>query len=118
MTAKPQYPGRDQLDTANARFRRAIARLHREAGRHDPKLMSEVERIVREAADTLGRLAQDAEQAEGASTRHQRALKAQEDKTRAILRKAGRRGDQRAVDMLARLDARAARRGPHGDDAA
>ncbi|ULR50594.1 hypothetical protein [Streptomyces deccanensis] len=119
MTANPQYPGRDQLDTANARFRRAISRLHREAGRHDPKLMPTVERIVREAADTLGRLAADAEAAESTSQRHQTDLKAQEDKLRATLRPAARRGDERAVSILARLDARTARRpGPAPDDAA
>ncbi|MFD1660001.1 hypothetical protein ACFSL4_17810 [Streptomyces caeni] len=118
-TRKPNYPGREQLDAANARFRRAVSRLHREAGRHDPKLMPAVERIVLEAAETLGRLAQDAEAAENTSARHQAVLKAQEDKIRAQLRPAARRGDQRAVSILSRLDQRAARRpGPAPDDAA
>lgn len=108
-TGRPHYPGREQLDNANMRFRRAVARLHREAGRHDPKLMPEVERIVAEAAETLGRLATDAEAAENTSARHQRALKAQEDRLRAQLRPAARRGDARAVSILARLDERSAR---------
>jgi hypothetical protein len=115
-TRRPNYPGRDQLDAANMRFRRAVARLYREAGRHDPKLMPEVERIVREAAEVLGRLAADAEAAENSSTRHQAALKAQEDKLRARLRPAARRGDPRAVDILARLDQRAARRPARASD--
>ncbi|MGW4021070.1 hypothetical protein [Streptomyces sp. NPDC005009] len=120
-TRRPNYPGRDQLDTANMRFRRAVTRLYREAGRHDPKLMPEVERIVREAAETLGRLAADAEAAENTSARHQAALKKQEDKLRAKLRPAARRGDLRAVSILARLDQRSARRpgaAPDDDDAA
>ncbi|MGW1363510.1 hypothetical protein ACWCQP_39600 [Streptomyces chartreusis] len=116
---KPGYPGREQLDTANMRFRRAVSRLHREAGRHDPKLMPEVARIVNEAAETLGRLAADAEAAENTSARHQAALKAQEDKLRAQLRPAARRGDVRALSILARLDERTARHtAPEPDDAA
>jgi hypothetical protein len=121
QTRRPNYPGRDQLDAANMRFRRAVARLYREAGRHDPKLMPEVERIVREAAETLGRLAVDAEAAENTSARHQAALKAQEDRLRAKLRPAARRGDPRAADILARLDQHASRRPapvPDDDDAA
>ncbi|MEW2610241.1 hypothetical protein AB0937_08525 [Streptomyces sp. NPDC047880] len=120
-TRRPHYPGRDQLDAANTRFRRAVARLYREAGRHDPKLMPEVERIVREAAETLGRLAADAEAAESTSARHQAALKAQEDKIRAQLRPAARRGDPRAAGILARLDQRPSGRrtsAPDDDDAA
>ncbi|MFH9012656.1 hypothetical protein ACH4C6_14860 [Streptomyces sp. NPDC017943] len=120
-TRRPHYPGRDQLDVANTRFRRAVARLNREAGRHDPKLMPEVERIVREAAETLGRLAADAEAAENTSARHQAALKVQEDKLRAQLRPAARRGDHRAAGILARLDERSSGRrtvAPDDDDAA
>ncbi|MEU3413745.1 hypothetical protein ABZ760_21160 [Streptomyces sp. NPDC006658] len=116
MPNKPAYPGRDQLDAANMRFRRALARLHREGVRHDPDLLPELERIVREAAETLGRLAADAEAAENTSQRHQAALKAQEDKIRAKLRPAARCGDPRAMQLLRRLDERAARSGRPADD--
>ncbi|MFF9215508.1 hypothetical protein [Streptomyces viridosporus] len=116
MPNKPAYPGRDQLDTANALFRRNVARAYREATRHDPKLLPDLERVVREAAEHLGRLAQDAQAVHDASSRIRAALKAQEDKTRATLRKAVRRGSPQAADMLRRLDEHAARRGRPADD--
>ncbi|MFF3872922.1 hypothetical protein [Streptomyces sp. NPDC001978] len=113
------YPGRDDLNRAQARLRRAFARTFKEGIRHDSKLIPELAKLVAEAADTLSRIASDAEQLESASVRHQRALKQQEDKIRATLRPAARRGDARAVSLLARIDARAARRpGPAPDDAA
>ncbi len=112
MTAKPAYPGRERLDVANQTFRRAVARLYREATRHDQSLLPTVEAIVTEAAETLGRLAADAMAAESTSQRHQKALKAQEDTLRATLRRAARRGSPFAAQQLQRLDERAARRGP------
>ncbi|MEV5918944.1 hypothetical protein [Streptomyces sp. NRRL F-5527] len=112
MTNKPAYPGRERLDVANAAFRRAVARLHREAVRHDQALLAPLEALVTEAAETLGRLAADASAAEASSQRHQKALKAQEDKLRATLRRAARRGSPFAEQQLQRLDERAARRGP------
>ncbi|WP_327662447.1 MULTISPECIES: hypothetical protein [unclassified Streptomyces] len=122
MTSKPAYPGRDQLDTANQRFRRAVARLFREAVRHDDKLLPEVERIVREAAEVLGRLAVEAENAEELSQRHQAATKREEDKMRAALKKLSRNGENaRAAALLEQVEERAARRRGrvaqvHGDD--
>lgn len=121
MVNKPAYPGRPALDDANMRFRRGLARLHREAGRHDPALMPKLEAIVQRATEQLTALAAEAEQAEDSSARRQAAVKVEEDKMRAILRKGVRRGDPRAVAMLARLDERAGRRpqnGPDGDDTA
>lgn len=116
---KPKgYPGRAELDTANARFRRACSRLHREGVRHDPALIPRLAAIVTEATETLARLAVDAETAENGSVRHQRALKAAEDKMRATLRKGVRQGSPRAAALLVRLDARRAENGPSGDDAA
>ncbi|MCX4972182.1 hypothetical protein [Streptomyces sp. NBC_00620] len=115
---KPAYPGREQLDTANMRFRRALARLHREAGRHDPALMPKLAAIVQNATTQLAALAVEAEKAEDSSTRHRAALKKEEDKVRATLRKGVRRGDPRAVSMLERLDARRPQSGSDGDDAA
>ncbi|MBT2450933.1 hypothetical protein J7F03_28435 [Streptomyces sp. ISL-43] len=115
------YPGRPELDQANARFRRAAARLHKEAVKHDPNLMPALSSIVAEAAEHLGRLAGDLEAAESSSARNKRVLKAAEDKMRATLRPAARRGDERAARLLARLDERQRRReqqGQNGDDAA
>ncbi|MCZ9337006.1 hypothetical protein NGM37_04340, partial [Streptomyces sp. TRM76130] len=77
-----------------------------------------LERVVREAAEHLGRLAQDAQAVEDSSARHRVALKAAEDRTRALLRKSVRRGGtgaERAAVLLARLDARGAERGRPAD---
>lgn len=119
---KPAYPGRPALDDANMRFRRALSRLHREAGRHDPALMPKLAAIVQRATDQLALLAVEAEQAEDSSTRHRAGLKKQEDKVRAVLRRGVRRGDARAVSMLEKLNERARLRtvddGPDGDDVA
>ncbi|MFJ6934464.1 hypothetical protein [Streptomyces sp. NPDC101132] len=116
------YPGRAELDTANARFRRAVTRLLKEAVRHDPELMPSLSEIVTEAAQHLDRLAGAAEVAEGRSVRNRRELAAAEDKMRRVLRPQARRGDQRALALLARLDERQRRReqqhGQHGDGAA
>ncbi|MEU1117810.1 MULTISPECIES: hypothetical protein [unclassified Streptomyces] len=113
----PNYPGRPALDEANMRFRRALARLYREGARHDPSLIPQLEAVVSEATKRLTTLAVKAEKAEDGSVRHRAALKAQEDKLRATLRKGVRRGDARAAEILARLDARAAgHRRPADDD--
>ncbi|MEU9641514.1 hypothetical protein [Streptomyces sp. NPDC048188] len=118
-TAKPEpYPGRDGLNKAQARARRAFARSFKEGVRFDPALVPEVARLVAEATETLNRVAADAEQLEQSSARHQRALKASEDKVRAQLRKAQRLGGARgrqATAMLAQLDARAAAHGRPAD---
>lgn len=119
-TPKPgPYPGRTELDTANARFRRAVSRLHREAARHDPQLLPTLTSIVSEAAEHLQRLASDAEAAENCSARHKAALAAAEEKVRRTRHKGVRAGNPRAADLLARLDDRRSRRstGP-SDDAA
>lgn len=106
------YPGRDALNKANARARRAFAAVHREATRHDEALLPELGNLVAQAADALNRIAAAAEQLESSSQRHQRDLKQQEDKIRANLRRAQRRGGQgaaRATQILAQLDAGALR---------
>ncbi|MFI1726901.1 hypothetical protein [Streptomyces sp. NPDC020489] len=101
----PTYPGRDDLNKASARARRAFAAVFKEGRRHDPKLLPDLAQLVAEAAETLNRIASDAEALEQASARHQRALKAQQDKTRALLRKAQRSGSTRGVATLERIDA-------------
>ncbi|MCY0952093.1 hypothetical protein [Streptomyces sp. H27-S2] len=101
------YPGRPELDQANARFRRAAARLHKEAAKYDPDLMPALAGIVAEAAEHLARLASDLEAAESSSARNKRVLKAAEDKMRAGWKAAARRGDPRALRMLEQLDRRA-----------
>ena len=108
MNKRPAYPGRDQLDAANMLFRRNLARAHREAARHDPSLLPDVERIAVEAANVLGRLAEDAQAVYDSSKRVQAGLKAAEDKTRAVLKKAARRGSTQAAAILTRLDERSA----------
>ncbi|MGX1120676.1 hexokinase [Streptomyces ambofaciens] len=114
-TANSQpYPGRDDLNKAQARARRAFARAYKEGMRFDKTLVPEVARLVAEATETLNRIAADAEQLEESSARHQRALKAKTDKVRASLRKMQRIGGVRgaqATEMLAKLDARAAAHG-------
>ncbi|MFF3897922.1 hypothetical protein ACFYY3_33175 [Streptomyces sp. NPDC001812] len=84
------YPGRDRLDAANRGFRRALARLAREGRRHDPELLPEVERIATEAAGHLERLAEDATEAEGKSTRHRAALAREQENLTRTLRKLSR----------------------------
>lgn len=112
---RPTYPGRDPLNEASARARRAFAAVFKEGRRHDPKLLPALERLVVEAAETLARIATDAEALEQSSARHQRVLKAQEDRNRALLKKAARGGSARAVAILQRMDEQAARRGRPAD---
>lgn len=87
---KPKgYPGRPELDAANARFRRALARLYREGARHDASLLPSLTAIVGEATEHLLRLAGDAEAAENSSTRRRKALA---DGSAALERKMRRAG--------------------------
>ncbi|MGC9381584.1 hypothetical protein [Streptomyces sp. MH13] len=118
-TKRQTYPHRDDLNKASARARRAFAAVFKEGARFDQTLLPELAGLVAEATETLNRIASDAEQLEQSSARHQRALKQQEDKMRANLRKMQRQGGvaaERAAEMLARLDARAARHGRPADD--
>lgn len=89
---KTPYPGRTELDTANRQFRKAIARLHREALRTNKDLVPVVAAIVQDATDTLTALAQQAEQT------------TLEEPTRRKLRKAVRGGSARAAMILVKLD--------------
>ncbi|WP_405492986.1 hypothetical protein [Streptomyces sp. NBC_00096] len=116
----PAYPGRDQLNLAQAQFRRACARLNKEAIRHDPELTPKLTAIVIEAAEHLTRLAGEATAAESGSTRNRAVLKTAEERLRRNLRQGARRGSEAAARTLAKLDARQARReqDEHGDDAA
>ncbi|MCB5166044.1 hypothetical protein LG634_14510 [Streptomyces bambusae] len=101
---KAPYPGRPELDAANARFRRAVTRLQKEAFRHDPDLVPSLTAIVSEAAEHLLRLAGDAEAAEASSARNRKQLAEAAAKMRRTLAPAARRGDPRALRMLAQLD--------------
>ncbi|WP_406469052.1 hypothetical protein OH738_18140 [Streptomyces hirsutus] len=120
-TTNPQpYTGRDALNRAQARARRAFAKASKEGVRHDETLLPALAALVAEAAETLNRIASDAEALESTSQRHQKAIKAQEDKTRATLRKMQRGGGTqalRATQLLAQMDARPAHRGRPADDA-
>ncbi|MEU8535461.1 hypothetical protein [Streptomyces parvulus] len=118
-TNRTTYPGRDDLNKASARARRAFAAVFKEGRRHDPQLLPELARLVAEAAETLNRIASDAEALEQTSARHQRELKRHEDRARANLRKVQRLGGanaDRATRLLARLDAHTAGRGRPADD--
>jgi hypothetical protein len=117
-TTEPAYPGRPDLDTANARFRRALSRLAREARRYDPTLMPRLAAIVGEATEHLHRLATDAEATENSSTRNRKAVAAAEARLTSSLRRAARRGSPEATRLLARVENRR-RPGPDSpDDAA
>lgn len=86
------YPGRPELDAANARLRRALARLWREGTRHDdPDIRAAVGPIAAEAAATLDRLAAAATEAENNSARHRAALAVEEAKLARLERRLGRR---------------------------
>lgn len=104
------YPGRPELDAANMRFRRALTRCAREAGRHDQTLFPKLETIVRQATADLLRLAEQAEKVEEGSARHRKGLKDAEDKLNRSIRRAVRQGAP-----LARLLDQS---GPRGDDTA
>lgn len=99
------YPGRPELDTANARFRRAVARLQKEAVRHDPELTPRLSAIVTEAAEHLTRLAAAAEAAERTSARNRAHVADIEERVGRTLRAGVRRGDPRALALQARLAA-------------
>jgi aspartokinase len=90
--AKTPYPGRTELDTANRQFRKAVARLHREALRTNKDLVPVVAAIVQDATDLLTVLAR---QAEGVTI---------EEPTRRKLRKAVRGGSTRAAMLLVKMD--------------
>lgn len=100
------YPGRERLNAANSCLRRALARLYREAVRHDRELLPRVQQLAGEAAETLERLAAAAEAAEDSSARHQAALKAEREKLERIARKAARTGSPRARQLLERIERR------------
>lgn len=118
-TPKSAYPGRAELDAANARFRRALARASREAARHDSKLIPHLAAIIGEATEHLHRLASDVEAVENSSARHRQGLAAAEEGLKRSLRKAARQGSPEAVRLLARVQERPVTgEGPHGDDAA
>jgi len=86
------YPGRPELDAANARFRRALSHLWREGTRHDdPDTRAAVGPLAAEAAATLARLADAAEQAENNSARHRKALAVEEAKFARLERRLGHR---------------------------
>lgn len=85
------YPGRPELDRANARFRRALARLWREGTRHDDAdTRAAVGPIVAEAVAVLDRLTAAAVTAEGNSVRHRAALAREQAKLARLGRKLGR----------------------------
>ncbi|MFG2671165.1 hypothetical protein [Streptomyces sp. NPDC048445] len=88
------YPGRDQLDAANMRFRKAVARLAREGAR-DPATAVKLPPIIAEAVQTLDRLTAEAADAEGNSERHRVALAAEAEKLARLQRRLGRRGGAR-----------------------
>jgi hypothetical protein len=86
------YPGRPELDAANARFRKALARLWREGTRHnDPDIRAAVAPITAEAVAVLDRLTDAAVAAEGNSARHRAALAREEAKLARLERKLGHR---------------------------
>lgn len=103
------YPGRDELNLAQAHFRRSCARLFREAHRHDVDLLPQLAAIVTEATGHLNRLASAAIAAESNSSHNRELLAKQEEKLRRSLRLGARKGDPRALRLLAQLDARAGR---------
>ncbi|WP_405797225.1 hypothetical protein [Streptomyces sp. NBC_01506] len=110
------YPDREQLDTANMRFRRALSRLWKESQR-SPDVANQLAPIIAEAARVLSELAGRAEQAEANSARNKADFRKRAQKGSATIRKAihaaeqrGREPNPRAVEMLARLD------GMTGDD--
>jgi septal ring factor EnvC (AmiA/AmiB activator) len=88
-TAVRGYPGRNSLDAASNRFRRALARLARE-GRTDPETAAKLPPILAEAVETLDRLAAAASKAEGESARNRKAIAAQEARLARLERKLGR----------------------------
>jgi hypothetical protein len=89
---KAPYPGRDGLDAANRRFRKAIARLHREGLRTNADLIPVTAAIVEDATTTLNSLASQAETTTYTEPTRRTALKA-----------VRRNGSPRAAEILARL---------------
>ncbi|MDX2703950.1 hypothetical protein PV350_13920 [Streptomyces sp. PA03-6a] len=109
-TTKPRqratYPGRTELDAAESRLRRALARCGREAARHDPKLIPKLAEIVGEATEHILRVAADIEALESTSARHRRDLEQAEEGMKRVLQRAARRGSPQAARMLARMQER------------
>ncbi|MBT2397231.1 hypothetical protein [Streptomyces sp. ISL-100] len=82
------YPGREQLDAVNMRFRRAVARLARE-GAKDPATAAKLAPIIAEAVEALERLTAQASQAEGSSAGHRGAMEREQAKLDRLARRAG-----------------------------
>ena len=108
------YPGRDQLDQASMRFRRAVTRLHRE-GLKDPVTAAKLGPIITEAVAALDSLAQRAQKAENESARNRAMLAREQEKLERVLRKGARQGSPRAAELLRSFTTR--REGRPGDDA-
>lgn len=97
----PEFQGRDVLDEAWGKFRKAGVDLLREAAR-SPEAMAAHAKITKEAAAVLTRLAVESRKAT-AESRRKRAVSA-EDRLRRVLRKGVRGGSDAAQRMLQRLD--------------
>ncbi|MFH8471976.1 hypothetical protein [Streptomyces sp. NPDC018000] len=82
------YPGREELDAVNMRFRRALARLARE-GTKDPATAAKLAPIIAEAVRTLERLTAKATEAEGNSARNRAAMEREQANLERLACRAG-----------------------------
>ncbi|MBT2391641.1 hypothetical protein J7E87_19935 [Streptomyces sp. ISL-1] len=116
------YPGRTELDAANARFRRTVAKVFRDK---DPQTSAKAEALVREAAAALDAVTVKANKALEESAVHKAAMARLEAKATRALRGSVRRAQARGeapnptvVRLLERGLGRRPENGPQGDDAA
>ncbi|MEU7380943.1 hypothetical protein AB0A91_13210 [Streptomyces sp. NPDC042207] len=99
----PEFDGRDALDAAWARFRKATADLLRE-GLLSPDVLPALTPIVKEATTTLTRLTREAHKAAAGSKRRQKARGDREARLRRMLGRAAGQGSPAAERMLRGLD--------------
>lgn len=116
------YPGRPELDAANARFRRTVAKVFRDK---DPQTSAKAEALALEAAAALDAVTAKANRALEDSAHHKAAMVKLEAKATRALRTSVRRAEERGqapnpavVRLLERGVGRRPENGPHGDDAA
>ncbi|MFE2020137.1 hypothetical protein ACFW9O_19090 [Streptomyces sp. NPDC059499] len=115
------YPGRPELDVANAAFRRTVARVFRDK---DPQTSAKAEALVREAAAAINAVTAKANRALEESAGHKAVMAKMQGKTtkalRGVVRAAQSRGEDPSPPVLRVLERGFGRpeNGPHGDDAA
>ena len=108
------YPGRPDLDRANAMFRRAVAKVFRDP---DPATSAKAASLVAEAVAALDAVTAKALKAQEDSTHHRAYMARKEAEFGRLIRRAARQGHPLADLLAAQGQRRRAQCGPPDDTA-